>query len=325
MILFHFFGVCMRHLSLLFVLLFFPIALFGGYSRVSGTWSPERFAPVFSVQEHYDLGTQEFHKQNWDEALTNFVVIVYHYASSPFFQDALFYSAICYTHQNEYDIANKQFDRYLASGGKLKHFEKVFEYKLKIADQFSQGTKKHLFGIEKLPKWASAKGNALGIYDEIVAALPGKEIAAQALYNKADLLRAKRQHRDSIEALQVLSRRFPKHPLAAESFLRISEIYLDQSRIESQNPDLIALAQVNIQRFMKSFPADERVDTAKTNLLSMQEVYAQSLYDTGRFYERKKKPNASAIYYEDAVRKYPETLAAAKSKGRLLKIRYKLR
>ena len=75
----------------------------------------------------------------------------------------------------------------LSSGGKLKHFEKVFNFKLEMANGFSHRTKKHLFGYEKLPKWASAKGNALIIYDEIVAALPGKEIAARALCNKADV------------------------------------------------------------------------------------------------------------------------------------------
>jgi outer membrane protein assembly factor BamD (BamD/ComL family) len=314
----------MRLLSLFFCLFLLPAALFGGYSHVSGKWSPERFVPHYSVQEHYDLGSQEFHKQNWDDAFIHFMVITYHFAGSPFYQDALFYSAICYLNKKEYDVASKQFDRYLTSGGKLKHFEKVFDYKLEIANKFAQGTKRHLFGIEKLPKWAPAKGNALDIYDEIVAALPGKDIAAQALYNKADLLRVKRQYKESIEALQTLSRRFPKHSLAAESYLRISEIYLDQSRLESQNPDLIALAQVNIQRFVKSFPSDERVDAAKKNVLAMQEVYAQSLYDTGRFYERKKKPNASAIYYEDTVRKYPGTQAAVRSEERLTKILSKL-
>lgn len=310
----------MRLLSLIFCIFFLQVALFGGYSHVSGKWSPEAYVPMYSVQEHYDLGYQEMNKQHWDEALRNFMIISYHFPDSPFYPDALFYSGVCYYYKFECDLANKQFNRYLAQTGKLKHFEKVFEYKLEIANTFSQGSKKHLFGFEKLPKWAPAKTDAVTIYDEIIAALPGQEIAAQALYNKANLLKAKKEYRESIESLQTLSRRFPKHSLAADSYLRISEIYLEQSRRESQNPDLIALAQVNLQRFTKSFPSDEQVASAKANLLAMQEVYAQSLYDTGRFYERKKKPNASSIYYEDTIRRYPGTQAAAKSEQRLAKL-----
>jgi outer membrane protein assembly factor BamD (BamD/ComL family) len=296
------------------------MALFGGYSYVNGKWSPELYTPLYSVQEHYDRGCQDLNKNNWDGALIHFMVINYHFPESPFYHDAIFYSGVCLYFMSEYDLANKQFDRYLTIGGKLKHFEKVFEYKLQIADSFAQGVKKHLFGVEKLPKWAPAKKSALSVYDEIIAALPGKEIAAQALYNKADLLKANRHYQESIESLQALQRRFPKHSLAAESYLRISEIYLQQSRVESQNPDLIALAQVNIQRFVKHFPSDGRVVQARENLLAMQEVYAQSLYDTGRFYERKKKPNASSIYYEDAIRKYPGTKAASKSEERIAKL-----
>ena len=233
-----------------------PILLFGGYSHVSGKWSPERFVPLYSVQEHYDLGYGEFDKGNWDEALTHFMVITYHYSESPFYADAIYYAGICYYQLGDCEVANKQFDRYLAIGNKLKYFEKVFDYKQGIADHYASGVKKHLFGIEKLPKWMSAKSDALALYDEIIAALPGKEIAAKALYNKADLLRAKREYHDSIEALQTLARRFPKHSLAAESFLCISAIYLEQSQREAQNPDLIALAQVNILKFSKNFPAD---------------------------------------------------------------------
>jgi outer membrane protein assembly factor BamD (BamD/ComL family) len=299
--------------------LLLPLPLFAGYTQVNGQWSPERYVPLFPVQEHFDRGQQALSQDNWEEALTHFMVIAYHYQESPFYQDALFYSGVCYYLKSDLDVASKQFERYLALGGKLKHFEKVFEYKLEIANHYAQGIKKHLFGVEQLPKWAPAKTDALTLYDEIIAALPAKEIAARALYNKADLLRAKRQYREGIEALQTLARRFPKHTLAAESYLRISEIYLEQSQIESQNPDLIALAQVNIQKFAKSFPSDPQVELAKKNLVAMQEVYAQSLYDTGRFYERKKKPTASAIYYTDAIRKYPETEAAAKARERLTK------
>lgn len=317
---FWFFGDKMRLFSIFLSVFLVPIFLFGGYSHVGNKWSPEQYVPLFPVQEHFDRGYQAFNKNLWDEALAHFMVIAYHYDETPFYPDAIYYSGICYFFKKELDVCNKQFNRYLDLPGKLKHFEKVFEFKLEVANRYAKGSKKHIFGFEKLPKWSSAKKDALELYDEIIAALPGKEVSAQALYQKADLLRSKRHFQEAIESLQTLSRRFPKHTLAAEAFLRVSEIYLEESRIESQNPDLIALAQVNLQRFLKSFPLDDRIDQARKNIIAMQEVYALSLYDTGRFYERKKKPNASLIYYADTIRKYPGTQAAAKSQERLAKL-----
>lgn len=304
-------------LLLIVASLFVPFNGFGAYVKVNGKWSPEEYAPTITVQEHYDLGYQLLYKDQWYEALNHFLVIAYHFEESPFFADALFYSGVCYFHLGDYDLSNKQLSKYLLLSGKLKHFEMAFDYKFQIAEHFRNGRKKHMFGLKKWPKWSPAKGDAMKIYDEIVAALPGKEIAAQSYYSKGDLLRKRRQFRESIEAFQTITRRFPKHSLAADSYLKIAEVYLDQSRVESQNPDLIALAQVNLQRYRKSFPSDERIEEAKKYSVAMKEVYSRSLYDTGRFYERKKKPNASAIYYRDALQKYPDTESAQKSRDRL--------
>jgi len=302
---------------LLICFLLLPLTAFAGVSQVSGRWSPEQFVPNSSVQEHYDLGYQALYKNNWDDALLNFMIVLYHFEDSPFYGDSMFYAGICHYFKADFDLANRQFDQYLTSSGKLKHFEKVFEFKFHIADYYQKGMRKRLFGFSHMPRWASGKGDALEILEEIIAALPGKEIAARALFAKAEILRKKKEYKESIDCLQTLSRHFPKHSLSADGYVKISEIYYEQSLQESQNPDLISLAQVNLNRFGKSFSGDERIGEAEHNLVAMQEVYALSLYETGRFYERKKKPLASAIYYQDAIQKYPETDAAKRCQDRL--------
>jgi hypothetical protein len=45
---------------------------------------------------------------------------------------------------------------------------------------FKDGAKKHLLGIDSLPEWLPAKEEALEIYEEVLAALPHSELAAQS-------------------------------------------------------------------------------------------------------------------------------------------------
>jgi outer membrane protein assembly factor BamD (BamD/ComL family) len=305
-----------RFLFLICILLL-PLSAFAGFAQVNGKWSQDKFIPTASVQEHYDLGYQALYANDWEEALLHFTIVTIHFPESPFYLDSIFYSGICHYFKSDFDLSNRQFDLYLTQSGKLKHFEKVFDFKFEIANYYQNGMKKHLFGYSQLPKWSSGKKDSIEILDEIVAALPGKEIAARALYMKADILLKRREYRESIDCLQTLARRFPKNSLSADSFVKISDVYYDQSLCESQNPDLISLAKVNIIKFGRSFPGDERIGLAEKNLIEMEEVYAKSLYETGRFYERKKKPHASAIYYQDAIQKYPKTLSAQKCQERL--------
>ncbi|MBS0624124.1 MAG: outer membrane protein assembly factor BamD [Verrucomicrobia bacterium] len=301
----------------LLILLFCCASLQAGFVRVGQNWSHERYAPTLPVQEHYDLGIRYLAEENWEAALNQFMIVKHHFQDSMFFSDSIYYIGVCYYSQGHLDLANKYLTQYLELNGNLKHFENVFEHKYSIAEAYQEGKKRHLFGAIGLPRIMSGKKQVIELYDEVIASLPSRDVAAKALLAKAMFLRKQKEFKESLDTLQVLIRRFPKHELAAEAFLKIGEIYLQQMQYEAQNPDFIALAQLNLQKFVKSFPGDDRRDTIAANIAAMQEVHAQSLFDTARFYERIKRPKAALIYYNDTIRRFPETESAQKSREKL--------
>jgi outer membrane protein assembly factor BamD (BamD/ComL family) len=285
--------------------------------QINGKWSDDKYAPVVSVAEHYELGTKLLGEEKWERARDNFLVIAIHFPESPFYADSLFYSGVCHFHCKDYDLANEQFATYLNQGSSLQHFEKVFEYKYQIAEHYSNGARKHLFGIDGLPKLVSGKGSAIELYDEVISAMPSREIGMQALFGKGKLLFARREYRESIDTLTTLVRRFPKTSLAVESYLLISEVYLEQCELEPQNPDFVALAKVNLQRFRKSVPGDEKIALVEKNLQEMKEICANTLVAVAEFYQKKKKPKAAKVYYEEAFKRYPDTVSGKLSEVRL--------
>jgi outer membrane protein assembly factor BamD (BamD/ComL family) len=151
----------------------------------------------------------------------------------------------------------------------------------------------------------------------VITSLPHHELAAQALFGKARLLLKDEEYKASIETYQTLIRRFPKHPLSIESFIGVAQVYLMQSTERYPDQDFLDLAEINLKKFKFSFPGEERVAEAESMFLEMKEVFASNLYDTGRFYERTKKPHAALIYYNRILTKYPETKVAATATKRL--------
>src|SRR5690606_24320584 len=143
---------------------------------------------------------------------------------------------------------------------------------------FKSGAKKHVLDAKQLPKWASADPLAIEIYDEVASALPSSDLAAKALFSKGSVLARQRDYRGSIDSFQLLIQRFPKHELAPESFLAINRVYLHQLRREFQNPDILAFAEINLQRFEESFPQEERIEQAYSELMAIKETYAKGLY-----------------------------------------------
>lgn len=264
----------------------------------------EEFATM-SVQEHYSAAIDAYQKQDWYEVIHHTVIVIKNFASTPFAQESYYYLAVAYFHHGEYDFANRFIAKYLKKQTTHKFFEEAIRLKFDIAEKFHHGAKKHILGLQNMPKWVPAREEAIEIYDEVIAALPHHELAALSLFGKAQLQLGEDEYKASIETYQTLIRRFPKHPLAAESYIGIAQVYLVQAQREYPDQDFLDLAEINLRKFRYDFPGEEKVAVAENMFVHMQEVYASDLYDTARFYERTKKPQAAYIYYTRILAKYP--------------------
>lgn len=284
---------------------------------VDGQFVNGKDAPAPSANKHYELASEAYKKEDWSEAAFHFDQIIKSFSRSPIAAESLFFLGICNYNMEEYDFANLAFTEYLSGFSCPEHFDEAIEYKFAVAEQFRGGAKRHMFNTKHLPKWASGEQLALQIYDEVIAAAPAQEISARALYSKGLLLWQMKDYRESVDSFHLLIRRFPKHELAPESYLTISKIHLEQCEVEFQNPDLLAFAQMNLQKFERDFPGEERIKEVKQEVTKIKEIYAHGLYETASFYERTGHPKAAAIYYQSAMSQFPGTIIANYCQRRL--------
>lgn len=298
----------MKHyLILLFLLAGALSPLQAAYKLYDGQLMDARDAPKYSPERHYELACEEYRQGNYADAGYHFNIIIKNFQDMNFYHESQFYLGVCHYYDSELDLANEAFSDYIRCQADPCYFEEAICYKLQIAEAFRTGARKRFFGIKAMPKWAYARTLACEIYNEVIASLPCHEFAAMALWGKANLHWEDFDFKESVDAFQTLIRRFPKHELAPEAYLSINCVYLDQARFEFQNPDLIALAEINTRKFARAFPKDERIEQAENDVQAIREYYARGLYETGQFYERKEKPLAASIYYRTALAEFPDT------------------
>ncbi|MCB1116407.1 MAG: outer membrane protein assembly factor BamD [Chlamydiia bacterium] len=263
-----------------------------------------------SMIDHYQNG--EWKKLGWqcEDLIKDF-------PTSPFAREAHYYLGVAQFKQGEYEYANKAFSTYLKEELTPKFFEQTIRYKFEIASEFDGGSRIHLFGWKKMPKWLPAYEEAIEIYDEVITTMPRDDLAAKSLYRKGVLLLRMEEYSKSVEVFQILCRRFPKHPLTPDAYVGISDVYLAECQKEFADGNKLELAEINLRKFKTHFPTEPRLKEAEKRLLDMKEFLAKDLLEIAEFYERTKKGNAAAIYYATIVKKYPETKAAQKSQQRL--------
>ena len=270
-----------------------------------------------SVQEYHSALQQAMASVDWWAVIDYAALISHQFPTTPFAQESPYLMGEAYFKLNQLEYANDSFTTYLNEVSSPKHFQEALEYKFTIAEQLANGAKKRLFGSPKMPAWVSAKEDSIPIYDEVIAALPHSEIAIQSLLSKARIQTSLEDYKPAIESLDLLIRRFPRHPLAAESYLEKTKVYLAQCKAQNLDPDLLDLAEVNVRKFRLAFPREARLNEAEKIVSEMEEIFAQNLFETGRFFEKTKKVPASLIYFNKVISKYPKTEAAMASREKL--------
>lgn len=275
-------------------------------------------AATMSAQEHFLAGSKAYEEHDWEESAKHFCIITSNFPTSPYAQEGYYFLGVSYYFLEEYDFANNAFSEYLTVQSNPRYFESTVEFKFCIADQLNAGAKRRILGTKKLPKWGGGENLALEIYDEVIAAVPCSDLAAKALIAKAGLQWRMRNYRPAIESLQMVIRRFPKYEQTPDCYVYIGKIFLEQSRYEFQNSDILAFAHINLKKFERDFPREERLCEAREDVMAIKEIYANGLYDTGQFYERKCELGAATIYYRDAIRQFPDTCIAELCRERML-------
>ena len=314
----------MRLLTLLFVAI--SICGFADFTLKDGKLIEREREEVsmLSVQEHYSVMLKAHEDKDWKKLEKESQFVLKNFPSTPFSTEATYFLGVAYFQLEDFEIANIQFTEYLTHQATPKYFEEAIQFKFEIAEGYRQGARKHLMGLKSMPKWAPSGNEAVTIYDEVISALPHHDLAAHALYGKAQVLGKNEDYRAAVESYQTLIRRFPKHPLSIESYIGIGEIYLSQSKSEYPDPDFLDLAELNLRKFRTAFPGEEKLSVAQQNYILMQEHYATALYDTARFYERTNKWGAAKIYYTKIIKGYPDSQLAQKSQERLEVVEIKL-
>jgi outer membrane protein assembly factor BamD (BamD/ComL family) len=262
-------------------------------------------------QEEYNKVSVAFQKKKWSDVKSHGKNILENASDSPYASEIYFYLGAAYFHQKDYSLSNYYLTEFLKDSKAPKFFEEAIEYKFLIAEKYQNGAKKHLLGIEKLPKITPAWEDALALYDEVITTLPRHPIAAKALFNKAQMQKIEGKFSEAIESLQTLIKRFPKDPLAPKSYLAISEAYSDESKDLFPDRDFLEQARLNVKKFKKDFPQDEKVLEAEKLLSSMQNGYARDLWESANYFAKKKKVKSSILYYTSIIHKYPESKYAS--------------
>ena len=301
-------------LTLLLVLAFSaPAQATWVWSPDIGKWINPKKAAKDTPEEQYDWALGFFNQKNWDRSIEEFEKLEATFPTSRLAAEAVYYQGVGWEQKDEpakaVDAYEKLVDRYPYSDRIKDTIKREFE----IANEFSAGGKVKMLGVPVLP----GHDKAIEIYNHIIKNAPYGSYGDQAQFKLGELYRSQGEFELAQKAFQALVDEYPNSELVPKAKYQIANASMQASKKGQFDEQHAERAIEEFQEFKNAFPVDTQTVLADESIKSIRNEKAERSLSIASFYEGQQKWSSAKVYYEELIRNYPETPAAATAKKRL--------
>ena len=170
--------------------------------------------------------------------------------------------------------------------------------------------------------------NAVAAFEKLTTDLSARDTLLPRAYWY--LARAHEERGEYVLAATSYSRlveSFPDDTISDDAALAAARAYRKMWRKPALDPTYGETALATYNTLLGLYPTSPLVDTAKKELLDLEEMFAQKNYISGMYYFRRKAYDSGIIYFKDVLTRYPAAKTARDAQLRLVEsfkaIRYK--
>jgi outer membrane assembly lipoprotein YfiO len=192
-------------------------------------------------------------------------------------------------------------------------FFPALEREFQIAQTFSSGVKRRLWGMRIMPAEAEAEEFLIRIQERT----PGSSLAEQAgkalgdhYYNRKEMLLA-------AEAYDIFLENYPRSQWRPEIMKKLIDANLATFKGPRFDATGLIEARERIDDYKRDFPASAEKQGADALLVRIDESLAQKALVTARWYDKKDKLVSAKFMYKRVIDDYPGSSAAQEASRRL--------
>ena len=249
-----------------------------------------------------------------EKAITTYRFIAKTYPKSKEAPEAQFKLAKQLNNKGQLDSAFKEYETLLKKYPQTPNFEESVADQINIANAYLKGLKVKFLGIPMV----SSMERAEEMYTAILKVSPYSKHAAITQFNLGLALQKQGKAQEAIAAYQKVLDKYPNSSACDSAAYQVGYVYQQLGMTgKSQDLSALKLAQNNYQDFLLQYPNSEKVQQAGENMKSMFSKESADTLRVARFYDFNKDFKASSIYYNDVIRRFPQSEEATAAKSRL--------
>lgn len=275
-------------------------------------------SPVGSAAEQFAIARGFEEAGAYQAALNNYRAVVRYYPYSPEASKAQFKVAEILQASGNLTRAFDAYQDLLKKYPNSPDFERAVAAQIEIANSMLEGRRINFLGITFTP----GKERTQKMYEEILANAPYSKQAPIVQFNLGVAYERQNKFKEAIQAYQAVIDRYPDSDVADDALYQIGYVnYRIGSSGRSQDLSALITAKETFEDFLIEHPNSEKAAQAKETLALIGAREAGDLLAIARFYERQRDFRAAAIYYNDIIRRQPNTEDAKIAAARVQEMR----
>lgn len=254
----------------------------------------------------------------FSNALGAYRRFIKNHPASPLAMKAQFRIAEIYEDMGDSSKAFNSYQKLVTQYPDTPNFERAVNRQVAIANEYLAGKKVKFLGLAFIP----GTDRAEEMFASIIQNAPYSKNAPIAQFNLGLTYERQNRVQDAAKAYQGVLDRYPNSSIADDAMYQIGYIYMRLGQ-SGKTKDLSALitAKNTFEDFLLQYPASEKAAQAKDNVASLGAKESGDLMSIARFYDRFKNYRAASIYYNDIIRRAPDSADAVAARDRVQEIR----
>ena len=221
---------------------------------------------------------------------------------------------------NDFDKAFEAYSTYLEKYPRGEDFDGVVDSMYKIAKMFLDGQKsKKLLGISV----GGSLDRSQQMFEVILKRAPYSKWAAVSQFNIGQADERQGKYGEAIAAYQAVVSRYTGEAIAADAQYQIGYVMLREFREGSNDRVSSQKAREAFEDFISRYPESEKVAQAKENIATLAGGTTKGSFEIAKFYEKSKNYKAAVIYYNDVIKRQPDSPESGLAKARIEELKQK--
>jgi outer membrane protein assembly factor BamD len=235
---------------------------------------------------------------------------------SDYAPQAQYLLARCYEEDGKDEKAFKAYQRLLERYPKIENYDEIVKRQFIIANRFLAGQWFKLW--DYIPVFPSME-RTIRMYEQILKNGAYSEVAPEAQMNigQAYELRFVKDYPAAAKAYEKAADRYSDRKTGADALFKVGLAYNRQAKTAEYDQSVASRAISVLTDFITLHPNDARTADAQKIISSLKTEQARGSYEIARFYERKNRPQAALIYYNEVLLQDPGSLYADDARRRI--------